>query len=126
MNVEEFYGRKIQDVIFTEESMTLKFEDGRGIQIIDAGQDCCEHRYMTTDDNVADLIGGMLRKIEEKPGPEVEEEYDVHETCFVEVATQDDHIIITNHNEHNGYYGGFLMRVFVVGTDEEVDIEVVE
>jgi hypothetical protein len=34
-------------------------------------------------------------------------EYDVHETCFVEVQATGGFITLVTHNEHNGYYGGF-------------------
>ena len=36
---------------------------------------------------------------------------DDHETCFVEVATDDGFITLTNHNEHNGAYSGFVLTV---------------
>ena len=34
-----------------------------------------------------------------------------HETTFVEVLTSAGFINFTAHNEHNGYYGGFYIRM---------------
>lgn len=67
---------------------------------------------MTIDDDVKSLIGHKLTRIESKDGPEVEGEYgDCHEQVFVEVATDKGFITIANHNEHNGYYGGFGLTI---------------
>ena len=66
---------------------------------------------MTTDDDPQSLVGGKLVRIEAKPGPDKDSEYDVHEQVFVEVATDKGFITIVNHNEHNGYYGGFGLTI---------------
>jgi hypothetical protein len=34
----------------------------------------------------------------------------VHEVAFLEVTTDRGVFQMKNHNEHNGYYGGFLIR----------------
>jgi hypothetical protein len=110
----EYYGRQIIDASMDEEQncLIIKFEDGTKIKIWDNGQSCCENRYMTTDDDVKSLIGGKLTKIESKPGPETEGKYgDCHDQVFVEIATDKSHITIANHNEHNGYYGGFGLTI---------------
>lgn len=107
----EYAGREISAVTMDEERLCLSFGDGTKIAIWDNGQDCCEHRYMTTDDDVQSLVGGKLRHIELKPGPTVEEGWEEHETCFVEIATDKGFITLTNHNEHNGYYGGFSLAI---------------
>ena len=110
-SAEEFYGRKIASAEITDERLTLGFDDGKKIQVWDNGQSCCEARYMTTDDDVQSLVGGELRRIEAKDGPEEEGDYDVHEQVFVEVGTDQGFITIANHNEHNGYYGGFGLTI---------------
>lgn len=109
-NASDYYGRVIVGAAITDEELTLTFEDGVSIKIYDGGQSCCESRYMTTDDDISSLVGNSLARIEAKDGPDEEDEHDsygVHETCFVEVGTSGGFITLTNHNEHNGYYGGF-------------------
>lgn len=108
---EEYAGRKIVSADFTDKALTIGFSDGVTIKIWDNGQSCCENRYMTTDDDVQSLVGHRLRHIEAKPGPGEPCDYDEHETAFIEVATDDGHITVTTHNEHNGYYGGFGLAI---------------
>ena len=108
----KFVGRTIIAVALTDEKLTLTFEGGKQIVILDDGQDCCESRYMTTDDEVSSLVGHKLRHIEAKEGPDAEADDDgCHEIVFVEVGTDDGCITLVNHNEHNGYYGGFGLTV---------------
>ena len=108
----EYVGRAIVGAKMREERLSLTFNDGVTIQVWDNGQSCCENRYMSTDDDVLSLVGHKLVRIEAKGGPNVEDEYgEDHETCFVEVGTDDGFITIVNHNEHNGYYGGFGLTI---------------
>ncbi len=108
---DKYYGRKIAAVEMSEERLTLSFEDGIKIAVWDNGQSCCEHRYMTTDDDVASLVDHNLVRIEAKEGPEEETEDDVHEIVFVEIGTDDGFITVVNHNEHNGCYSGFGLTI---------------
>lgn len=110
-SADKYYGKKITSAKMEEERLTLGLEGGPAIQIWDDGQSCCESRYMRTDDDVRTLIGGTLQRIEAKEGPTVDDDYDVHEQVFVEVATDKGFITIANHNEHNGYYGGFGLTI---------------
>jgi hypothetical protein len=124
-SASEFYGRKIVAAELVkdkprgsldsspDESLRLTFEDGTKIAIWDDGQSCCESRYMTTDDDVQSLVGHRLARIEAKDGPSGDADYDVHETCFVEIGTDDGFVTLTNHNDHNGYYGGFGLTITV-------------
>lgn len=108
----KYVGRKIVAASIDDENLRLTFEDGVKIRIFDNGQSCCEHRYLTCDDDVQTLVGGALRAIESKPGPEEEGEHgDVHEQVFLEVSTDKGFITVANHNEHNGYYGGFVLSI---------------
>jgi hypothetical protein len=66
---------------------------------------------MTTDDDLQSLIGGKLVRVEAKAAPDREDEYGEHEQVFVEVGTDKGLITIVNHNEHNGYYGGFGLEL---------------
>jgi hypothetical protein len=119
----KFYGRLIVDVDMKEveqeggfhevQTLVITFADNSKIEISDYGQDCCEHRYMTTDDDIKDLIGGVLIKIESKGFSHcIDDKYDdYHEVYFVEVATNKTSITLCTHNIHNGYYGGFDLVV---------------
>jgi hypothetical protein len=102
------------------QSFRLTFTDGTNLSIYDNGQSCCEYRHMSTDDDPNSLVGGKLVSIQEKdgsseggPDEDCETYGEVHETAFVEVATDKGFITLVNHNEHNGYYGGFSMVVKV-------------
>lgn len=111
MNTDEYKGREIVAALLEEDRLNIDFADGSKISVWDDGQSCCESRYMTTDDDVASLVGGKLVSIVGKPGPGHVAEYDEHETCFVEIATDKGFVTIVNHNEHNGYYGGFGLTI---------------
>jgi hypothetical protein len=111
-SASEYVGRTIVSATLADERLTLTFTDGARIAIFDDGQSCCESRYVTTDDDIASLVGRKLVRIEAKDGPETEDEYGgAHESCFVEIGTDDGFITLTNHNEHNGYYGGFGLTI---------------
>ncbi len=65
-------GKKIEKVTLTNEKIDRKnlptihiiFEDKTWLEIIDDGQACCENRYITTDDDLNDLIGKEFQNIE--------------------------------------------------------------
>lgn len=90
----------------------LCFELSPGtLTLWDDGQECCEDRYLTCDDdlsyyNGAELYGFKLRQVLEQ-----KEEYQVHEIGFVIVTTSKGEFTLCTHNEHNGYYGGFSLKV---------------
>ena len=111
-NPDEFYGREISEAKLEENTLKLKFSDGIIIEIRDNGQSCCENRYMSCDDDLETLIGHKLLRIEAKDGPSVNGEYDeYHEQVFVEIGTDAGFVTLVNHNEHNGYYGGFGLTI---------------
>lgn len=109
----KYANRKITAAGLADNVFSLTFSDGVRIRLYDTAQSCCESRYITTDDDPASLVGGTLRAIDAKPGPETEGEYgDAHETCFVEVSTAEGvTVTLTTHVEHNGYYGGFGLTI---------------
>ena len=123
VDMSTYLEKTIVQAELVDNALCLQFEDGRTIKIFDDGQSCCEHRYMRTDDQVSDLVGRKLRSLELKkapnvPYPQSEEEddyyYDTgecHEVQFLEVGTDMNSVVFSNHNEHNGYYGGFALRV---------------
>lgn len=126
-SADKYYGRKIV-LCKTDESpddynsmgrsdrgsLRIEFDDGIKIKIWDSGQSCCEHRYMTTDDNPSDLVGQTLVSVEcrEAEAPKKDEDYsDSHDICFVVIQGDKSAITIATHNEHNGYYGGFGLTI---------------
>lgn len=111
---DEYYGRKIADAEFGGDKLRLVFEDGVKITIFDDGQLCCEHRHMETSDDVKWLVGKTLTALNIKQAddaPKGDDDYGDHEIQFLEVMTDQGCITFSNHNEHNGYYGGFEMNI---------------
>jgi hypothetical protein len=96
---------------WSEDCIELRFSDGSGVRVWDDGQSCCEARYMNCDDDLACHAGATLMDAAIKEGPTATGEYgDEHEIEFFELATSKGVISVANHNEHNGYYGGFSLR----------------
>lgn len=111
--VKNALGKTISRVWLDEQADRLKFtfSDNTTLDLWDDGQSCCEHRYMRTDDNLNDYTGHTLENILIKDAPGIVGEYgDEHEIQFLEIITNKGHFQMSNHNEHNGYYGGFFIR----------------
>lgn len=105
-------GQKINDIALLDNELLLKLQNGKILRFRDEGQSCCEHRYMSSDgDDLSYFIGADLLGADIKEAPNVEDEYaEVHEVAFLEVLTSRGSFQLSNHNEHNGYYGGFAIR----------------
>lgn len=92
--------------------LVISFGDGAHVSILDDGQQCCEHRYMTTDDDLSAFVGAELMDIEVRNGGSNELDFsDYDDIQFLLVTTSKGVFTIENHNEHNGYYGGFDVRI---------------
>ena len=104
-------GPVIKDVEVDEDSITLHFSAGK-LTLSDCGQNCCETRYMSTDDDVRSLIGQRFVCWEVKDGDYSgpADEYMQHDVQFLEIQTEGGFVTLVNHNEHNGYYGGFSIK----------------
>jgi hypothetical protein len=102
--------KTISKLTLSDHELIFTFDDGYKMKLADEGQSCCEERYLTSDDDLNYHVGAKLLTAEVKEGPEVELEYDVHETAFLHVTTTNGTFVIETHNIHNGYYGGFLIR----------------
>lgn len=94
----------------SDEALVLRFADGTGLRLADEGQSCCEHRYMTTDDDLSYFVDAELRDIEIAEAPDGEGSGECHERQFLRVKTTKGDFTMETHNEHNGYYGGFYIR----------------
>ncbi len=103
--------------IVGKEIIKLKLEDNTlhvttpdsEVVIYDDGQSCCEHRYMQTDDDLNYFVGSIFNDLEIKDATGCDTENDSHEIQFLEIKTSKGVITFANHNEHNGYYGGFAI-----------------
>jgi hypothetical protein len=93
------------------------FADGSALLLFDDGQSCCESRYMHTDDPLEAFVGATLENIEGKctqAGGEgwIDDHYvGCHEIMFIHITTSIGVFVLETHNEHNGYYGGFVVRL---------------
>ena len=108
---DKYKGREVASASIDDNALFLGFTDGVKIKIFDDGQLCCERRYMKTDDDVSSLVGGKILEFYLKPGPVGGGDWGEHEIMFLEIATDKGFVTISNHNEHNGYYGGFGMNI---------------
>lgn len=113
--------RRIASVAITGERGTairIDFDDNTSLLLEDADQQCCERRYITTDDNLDDIVGQTLLAIKRRHWETL---YNSDETChqtqFLEVQTDKDFVTFAAHNEHNGYYSGFCLECTFTQTD---------
>jgi hypothetical protein len=113
----EIVGKKITEITTDDEGYAILFKDGSRLCIWDGGQDCCESRYMTCDDDLTGHQGGQIVSINSDAGgdqPAEEDHWGCHEVRFVKVQTTKGSFTICSHNEHNGYYGGFALKLKLV------------
>ena len=112
--VSQCLGKVITDISLNDESFVLiSFKDNT-LKLWDDGQSCCERRWMHTDDDLKRLIGQQLRTIELQEGPYYDLNYGLKESQFLYIRTDKDDVTLVNYNEHNGYYGGFLLAARLV------------
>ena len=96
------------------EALVLSFENGSKLRLQDDGRSCCENRYMVCDDNLPYFAGSEFRDLE-VTNAEEDDGGNFHEVQFLVVHTDKGDITVSNHNEHNGYYGG----ISLIATREE-------
>jgi len=99
----------------------IQFDDGSELILIDNAQLCCENRYVATDDDPNDLIGGRLLRIILKGTGSEDKGYDCEDIQFVEVCTNQGSIVLNNYVVHNGYYGGWDLQILDDGKRRYVD-----
>ena len=98
---------KIDPEYSREGALVFAFTDGTGMRLRDDGQNCCESRYLHTDDNLAAFEGAQFVGADLREAPSIPTEYGDHEVLFLVVSTSIGEFTVETHNEHNGYYGGF-------------------
>lgn len=108
-DIEKAVGRRIASIVLDGETdrLNVAFDGGDVLRIWDDGQTCCERRYMSTDDDLAHYAGATFIGADVRHGDNREDDEDVHEVAFLIVNTSLGSFTVANHNEHNGYYGGF-------------------
>lgn len=98
------------------DKLVIGFNDDTHIGLSDEQSGCCNRTYMTADgDDLSYYIGSKLLGVEVLDGPESIEESaeanDCHEIQFLNIQTSTGVAAFSNHNEHNGYYGGFDLKI---------------
>jgi hypothetical protein len=109
-SIKSSLNKTIEKVELDGDELVISFTDNTTLTIWDGGQSCCEYRYMTTDDDLSDFSGATLLDMELKSSEYEDHDYDVHEIQFLDVKTSEGVFTMANHNEHNGYYGGFWIQ----------------
>jgi hypothetical protein len=105
--IEASLGKIITNIRLDDEQLILEFDHNNGLILFDNGQSCCESRYMTCDDPLEQFIGATFDGVTIEDAAPGTSAYGEHEIEFMRVQTSKGTIVCQNHNEHNGYYGGF-------------------
>lgn len=105
--VQQAIGKQIASVKVADNRLTFTFVDDTFLELHDDGQSCCESRYMTCDDDLTSFAKATLQDLELRDSKESTEENEIQ---FLVVTTSQGVFTVANHNEHNGYYGGFSIQ----------------
>lgn len=89
--------------------LRVEFADGKILWLYDNGRDCCEHRFMSCDDDLSVFVGAKFIGAAVSDGPTIEDADGEHEQQFLKVNTSNGQFTVTAHNAHNGYYSGICM-----------------
>lgn len=123
--VQSSLGKTIKSIRLAPERhedgcLAIDFTDGTGVDLFDSARSCCEHRYMNCDDDLPYYGGAKLLNIELREGPQAEEsdDYGEKEVMFLVLTTDRGNITVSNHNDHNGYYGGIYVNAELRGDGE--------
>lgn len=107
-----------------ENHFIIEFEDGVLLLIKDQMRNCCERRYISSDDGLDYYHNAILYDIQLRDAKRAEDanerySYDVHDVQFLLVMTSLGSITFATHNVHNGYYGGFDVQARLIGEPDE-------
>lgn len=102
-------GRTIESLKIEDDTLYIGFNYALGIKINDSGQNCCESRWMTCDDDLNEHTGNRLMGFELLPVQisNATDNSDCLEILFLRIITDKGSFRVCMHNQHNGYYGGF-------------------
>ncbi len=111
--VDSLLGRIISSILLRDSDIFIAFEDGSSLKVWDDGQSCCETRYITSDESFEHYSGSKFLGLEMReftyPEDHQEDEYMCHECEILFIKTSVGDVDFVTHNEHNGYYGGFMI-----------------
>jgi len=119
--IEACKGRTITRIWFEQEHedtdvLCIGFSNGTVLKIWDR-LECCEKRYMRTDDNLDYFVGARFKGVRLKGRPKYRpmkhDYYDTHGVQFMEVETNKGSFVIANHDEFRGNYAGFNIQATI-------------
>jgi hypothetical protein len=110
--IKQFKDKTITSIVIDNNKLTLSFNDNTSLIFRDDGQDCCEYRYMHTDDDLNYFNNSKLLNAKILEGPTIDSgDDDIKECEFLIITTSKGDFTIQNYNKNNGYYGGFNITV---------------
>ena len=99
--------KKINQIVILNDKLIFYFDDGSIVRMFDDDYQCCEKRYMHTDDDLDYYVGSYFLGAEVRQGgDESIKGYEI-ESEFLIINTSLGQFTIVNYNKHNGYYSGF-------------------
>jgi hypothetical protein len=106
------------------DKLCFRLRNGKRLLVYDCAQSCCEHRFMTIDDDLYYYAGTELFGIEVVAIPPTELPHGrTLEMSFLVVRTSAGEFVVAMHNDHNGYYGGFALGAVLIPEGESDDYE---
>lgn len=61
---------KLSESLHEDGALIIAFDDS-ALVLWDGGRSCCEHRYMSTDDDLSSFVGATFTDAEIRDGPEL-------------------------------------------------------
>ena len=106
-------GKRVLSVWLNEQRSTLHIETVDKWHEYHADGDCCSWSWWYRVKGLAALVGHTVHAEADGGCDDVDPKEEnkcgkAHEIVFLEVCTENAIVTFSNHNEHNGYYGGFL------------------
>lgn len=109
--IKNSLNKTIKDIHIIDDNLYINFMDGLALRVWDSQQMCCERRYMVCDDDLNEYKETQLISVNQKyTKSENKRDFIANEAVFLEFQTTNGTFTIVNHNEHNGYYGGFWIE----------------
>lgn len=100
-------------LIQVEPNLTIYFTDDVMLTMWDDNWQCCEKRWLHSDDNPADLVGATLMDIQMEEGVDDEGEVHIVESQFIRILTDKAPFVVTAYNQHTGAYAGIVVKAKV-------------
>jgi hypothetical protein len=90
----------------------LKFNLDGGVISFQAVGDCCSSSYIESLDNPEIFKDSVLTSVESVSGETKDFDYGVHKWTFYKFETNKGMCTLSFRNELNGYYDGWLQRIY--------------